>query len=110
MVAMLSLTSVVLKYNMAGIKSSLTDAVAPNAMIGAIIVVVGLLLIVWAIWKSKKGNRRDAGSRRRSGRDACIASGHFAAPRSTAERGGGKGTLEQILYPHGRRTDGLPSP
>ena len=54
MVAMLSLTSVVLKYNMANIPSSLKDAVAPDAKIGAIIVVVGLLLIVWAIWKSKK--------------------------------------------------------
>ena len=54
MVAMLSLTSVVLKYNMAGIKSSLKDAVAPNAAIGAVIVVVGVLLIVWAVWKSKK--------------------------------------------------------
>ncbi len=54
MVAMLSLTSVVLKYNMAGIKSSLAGAVAPNAMIGAVIVVVGVLLIVWAVWKSKK--------------------------------------------------------
>jgi K(+)-stimulated pyrophosphate-energized sodium pump len=53
MVAMLTLTSVVLKFNMAGIRSSLTNA-APNAAIGAIIAVVCLLLIVWALVKSKK--------------------------------------------------------
>ncbi len=54
MVAMLTLTSVVLKFNMAGITSSLPGAAPPNAAIGAIIVLVCLLLIVWAVVKSKK--------------------------------------------------------
>ena len=53
MVAMLTLTSIVLSYNMAGIPSSLTKT-PPNAMIGAVIVVVCLALIVWAVIKSKK--------------------------------------------------------
>ena len=54
MVAMLTLTSVVLKFNMAGIKSSLPDAVDPNAAIGAVIALVALLLIAWSVVKSKK--------------------------------------------------------
>ncbi|MEI8372658.1 MAG: sodium-translocating pyrophosphatase [Planctomycetota bacterium] len=51
MVAMLSLTSVVLKYNMAGVKSSLTG-LEPNIWIGAVIAIVCVFLIVWAIRKS----------------------------------------------------------
>ena len=51
MVAMLTLTSVVLSYNMAGDKSSLTGK-EPVAWIGAIIATVCILAIVWAIKKS----------------------------------------------------------
>lgn len=54
MVAMLTLTSVVLSYNMAGIKSTQDGAGPPNGAIGAIIAIVCLLIIVWAIVKSKK--------------------------------------------------------
>jgi K(+)-stimulated pyrophosphate-energized sodium pump len=54
MVAMLSLTSVVLAYNVVGEKSNLKDAAEPNAMIGAVIAVVFAILIVWALVKSKK--------------------------------------------------------
>ncbi len=53
MVAMLTLTSVVLPFNMTGIRSTLPGATAPQGGIGAIIAVVCLLLIVWAIWRSK---------------------------------------------------------
>ncbi len=53
MVAMLTLTSVVLKFNLVGVKSSLPGASAPNAGIGAIIAGVCLLLIIWAVWRSK---------------------------------------------------------
>jgi K(+)-stimulated pyrophosphate-energized sodium pump len=53
MVAMLTLTSVVLRTNMVGIKSTLPGAAAPNGSIGAIIAAVCLLLIIWAIWRSK---------------------------------------------------------
>jgi K(+)-stimulated pyrophosphate-energized sodium pump len=53
MVAMLSLTSVVLAFNMVGIKSTLPGAAEPNKMIGAAIAGVFALLIVWAIAKSK---------------------------------------------------------
>ena len=52
MVAMLTLTSVVLSYNMAGVKSSLPGAAEPVWWIGAVIVVVSVLLIAWAIKKS----------------------------------------------------------
>jgi K(+)-stimulated pyrophosphate-energized sodium pump len=52
MVAMLSLTSVVLKFNMAGVPSSLTPDQLPNAWIGAMIAVVAIALIVWAVIKS----------------------------------------------------------
>ncbi|MGO9113643.1 MAG: sodium/proton-translocating pyrophosphatase [Thermoguttaceae bacterium] len=52
MVAMLSLTSVVLRYNMAGVTSTLPGATAPVAWIGAIIAIVCVLLIVWAVKKS----------------------------------------------------------
>jgi K(+)-stimulated pyrophosphate-energized sodium pump len=52
MVAMLSLTSVVLRYNMAGVTSTLPGALPPVAWIGAVIAVVCLALIVWAIKKS----------------------------------------------------------
>jgi len=52
MVAMLSLTSVVLAYNVVGVKSTLPGASAPNGWIGAVIVIVSVLLIVWAIKKS----------------------------------------------------------
>ena len=53
MVAMLTLTSVVLKFNMAGIKSALTNA-EPVAWIGALICVVIIALIAWAIRNSNK--------------------------------------------------------
>jgi K(+)-stimulated pyrophosphate-energized sodium pump len=53
MVAMLTLTSVVLKFNLAGIASSLPGASAPNALIGAVIAAFALLLIIWAVLKSK---------------------------------------------------------
>lgn len=53
MVAMLTLTSVVLKFNMVGIKSTLPGAAAPNVTIGVIIVTVCALLIAWAVWRSK---------------------------------------------------------
>ena len=52
MVAMLTLTSVVLAFNMAGDKSSLPGASEPVAWIGAVIAIVSILLIVWAIKKS----------------------------------------------------------
>jgi K(+)-stimulated pyrophosphate-energized sodium pump len=52
MVAMLTLTSVVLAFNLAGDKSSLPGAAEPVKWIGAIIAIVSLLLIVWAVRKS----------------------------------------------------------
>ncbi len=52
MVAMLSLTSVVLRYNMAGVTSTLPGAAAPVAWIGAAIAIVAIALIVWAVKKS----------------------------------------------------------
>ena len=48
----ITLTSVVLAYNMAGDQSSLPGSLPPNAWIGAGIAIVSLLLIVWAIKKS----------------------------------------------------------
>ena len=51
MVAMLTLTSVVLAYNVAGDKSSLTGQ-EPVAWVGAVIAIVCILAIVWAIKKS----------------------------------------------------------
>ncbi len=53
MVAMLSLT-VVLSFNMVGIKSSLEGAAEPNATVGGVIVVAIIAIIIWAITKSKK--------------------------------------------------------
>lgn len=53
MVAMLSLTSVVLSYNLVGEKSTLKDSLPPNAAIGAVIAAVLLALIIWAVRKSK---------------------------------------------------------
>ena len=53
MVAMLSLTSVVLSYNMAGDKNPATG-VAPNGTIGALLSLVFIALIVWAVVNSKK--------------------------------------------------------
>jgi len=49
---MLTLTSVVLKFNMVGIKSSLEGAAEPSTIIGALIAIVCLAAIVWAIKKS----------------------------------------------------------
>jgi K(+)-stimulated pyrophosphate-energized sodium pump len=54
MVAMLTLTSVTLAYNMAGIKSSLPGATAPNVTIGAVIAVIIVVLVIWAIRNSNK--------------------------------------------------------
>ena len=51
MVAMLTLTSVVLKINLAGVKSRLTKQ-EPIAWIGALVAVACVLAIVWAVWKS----------------------------------------------------------
>ena len=79
--------------------SSLKDAVAPDAKIGAIIVVVGLLLIVWAIWKSKKEIAEMLEVVGAVGRDACIASGHLAAPRSPAGGAAVRGRLGQSSIP-----------
>ena len=56
MVAMLTLTSVVLKFNLVGIKSTLQGALAPDAKIGVIIAAVCLLLIIWAVWRSHSEN------------------------------------------------------
>ena len=53
MVAMLSLTSVVLAYNMAGDKNPSTG-VSPNGAIGALLCLAFIALIVWAIINSKK--------------------------------------------------------
>ncbi|MHB8900130.1 MAG: sodium-translocating pyrophosphatase [Thermoguttaceae bacterium] len=53
MVAMLSLTSVVLAYNMAGEPNPATGA-EPNGYIGFVLVVIFGALIVWAIRNSKK--------------------------------------------------------
>ena len=53
MVAMLSLTSVVLSYNMAGDANPATGT-PPNGYIGAMLSVVFIGLIVWAIRNSKK--------------------------------------------------------
>jgi K(+)-stimulated pyrophosphate-energized sodium pump len=52
MVAMLSLTSVVLAYNVVGVKSTLPNAAEPDGWIGGVIAVVCVLLIVWAVRKS----------------------------------------------------------
>ena len=51
MVAMLTLTSVVLKINLAGVKSALTGK-EPIAWIGWLVAIVCVLLIVWAVRKS----------------------------------------------------------
>ena len=53
MVAMLSLTSVVLPYNMAGDANPGTGA-APNGWIGLLLAVVFIAVIIWAIVNSKK--------------------------------------------------------
>ncbi|MCY2995798.1 MAG: sodium/proton-translocating pyrophosphatase [Planctomycetota bacterium] len=53
MVAMLSLTSVVLAFNMAGDKNPATG-VSPNGVIGALLCLVFITLIVWAIINSNK--------------------------------------------------------
>jgi K(+)-stimulated pyrophosphate-energized sodium pump len=53
MVAMLTLTSLTLNFNMAGIKNTLTGA-EPNWKIGAVIAVVIIALIVWAVRNSNK--------------------------------------------------------
>ena len=53
MVAMLTLTSVVLKYNVAGVPNPATKE-APVAWVGAIVSVVIIILIVWAVNNSKK--------------------------------------------------------
>jgi K(+)-stimulated pyrophosphate-energized sodium pump len=53
MVAMLTLTSVTLGFNMAGVKNTLTGDV-PNAMVGGIIAVAIIALIIWAIRNSNK--------------------------------------------------------
>ena len=53
MVAMLTLTSVVLRFNMAGIKSTLTGK-APMGSIGAVLAIVFIVLIIWAVRNSKK--------------------------------------------------------
>jgi K(+)-stimulated pyrophosphate-energized sodium pump len=53
MVAMLSLTSVVLSYNVAGDANPATQA-PPNGFIGMMLSVVFIALIVWAIRNSKK--------------------------------------------------------
>ena len=53
MVAMLTLTSVTLSFNMAGIRNTLTNA-EPNAMVGGIIAVVIVALIIWAVRNSNK--------------------------------------------------------
>jgi K(+)-stimulated pyrophosphate-energized sodium pump len=52
MVAMLSLTSVVLAYNVPGVKSTLPGAAEPIAWVGAVIAVLSILAIVWAVKKS----------------------------------------------------------
>ena len=57
MVAMLTLTSVVLAYNVAGDKSSLTGQ-EPVAWVGAVIAIVCILAIVWAIKKSNTESAR----------------------------------------------------
>jgi len=53
MVAMLTLTSVVLRFNMAGVKSTLTGK-APMGSIGAVLAIVFIVLIIWAVRNSKK--------------------------------------------------------
>ncbi len=52
MVAMLSLSSVVLRINLAGIKSSLPGAPEPIALIGVVVAIGSILAIVWAVKKS----------------------------------------------------------
>jgi len=54
MVAMLSLTSVVFSFNLAGEKSSLPNAVEPNRLVGAILAVLFIAIIIWALVNSKK--------------------------------------------------------
>jgi K(+)-stimulated pyrophosphate-energized sodium pump len=54
MVAMLTLTSVTLAYNMTGFRNPLTPDVAPNGMIGAVISVAIVLLVIWSIRNSHK--------------------------------------------------------
>ncbi len=54
MVAMLSLTSVVLAYNMAGDRNATTPDVAPKAWVGLILSVIFIAIIVWAVINSKK--------------------------------------------------------
>ncbi len=53
MVAMLSLTSVVLAFNMAGDANPATGA-KPQGAIGLLLVVIFVALIIWAIFNSKK--------------------------------------------------------
>ena len=52
MVAMLTLSSVVLAFNLPGDRSSLPGAPPPNGWIGAAIAIVAVLLIAWAVKKS----------------------------------------------------------
>jgi K(+)-stimulated pyrophosphate-energized sodium pump len=53
MVSMLTLVSVTLKFNMAGIADTLTGT-APNWRVGAVIAIVIVALIIWAIRNSNK--------------------------------------------------------
>ena len=54
MVAMLSLTSVVLKYNMAGVANPADPSAVPNGYIGAMLSLLFIAVIVWAIRNSQK--------------------------------------------------------
>jgi K(+)-stimulated pyrophosphate-energized sodium pump len=53
MVAMLTL-GVVLSFNVAGVQSSRAGSLPPNRMVGAGIALVAVILIVYAVLKSKK--------------------------------------------------------
>ena len=52
----------------------------PERLIGAVIAVVGILLIIWAVVEVEERDRRDEGSRRRFGRHARVADWACVAP------------------------------
>jgi len=54
MVAMLTLSSVVLRFNLVGVPNPQTPDVAPNRLVGAILAIAFAAIIVWAVRNSNK--------------------------------------------------------